>query len=239
MAGRGRRFSEVGYTTPKPFIDVKGWPMIKHAIYDIIDRNPSASFSTFIFLCLQNFLDQYGTDFENILKDERLNYKILPVKEVTEGAACTVLLAKDLINNDEELIITDCDHIVEDPGYVGRGLQYFRKHKAHGGMWCFVSSDPKWSYVDVYGGRVCYVAEKNVISDIANTGTYYFSKGNIFVKYAEQMIQKNRRSKGEFYVAPVYNELNSSNYKVIPFMVNDFVSLGTPEDLEKYLNGNI
>ena len=97
----------------------------------------------------------------------------------------------------------------------------------------------KWSYVSLNeDGYVSRVAEKQAISDFANVGVYYYSKGSHFISAAENMIEKNIRTNGEFYIAETYNQLILSNKKIVPYLTNNFYGLGTPEDLDIYLKGN-
>lgn len=232
MAGRGKRFLDAGYNEPKPFIMVNGCRMINLVIQNLFPEKVSEH--KIIFLCLEEFLQQHSVEFERYIRF--LDYTIIPVKTVTEGAACTVLLAKDYIDNQEELIITDCDHVVRDYNHIQNGIDYFRRNDADGGLWCFINNHPKWSYVGITNNQVSEVAEKKVISNIANTGTYYFKHGYDFVDSASYMIQKKIKVNNEYYVAPVYNDMVSNNRKVLPYLVNEMVALGTPEDVEKYTN---
>ena len=82
---------------------------------------------------------------------------------------------------------------------------------------------------------VTEVAEKDPISNIATCGIYWYRRGSDFVKYADQMIEKNIRVNNEFYIAPVYNELIGDGKKLIPFFVHSMWGIGTPEDLNYYL----
>jgi dTDP-glucose pyrophosphorylase len=84
-------------------------------------------------------------------------------------------------------------------------------------------------------GYATELAEKNPISDIAIVGIYYWAKGSEYVKYAEQMIEKNIRTNNEFYVSPVYNEAIGDGKKIKPFHIDKMWGLGTPEDLNYYL----
>ena len=105
------------------------------------------------------------------------------------------------------------------------------------GMTTFKSTHPKWSYARLDDkGFVCEVAEKNPISDIATVGIYYWSKGSDYVKYAEQMIDKDIRVNNEFYVCPVFNQAIQDNKKIKTFDIEKMWGLGTPEDLQHYLN---
>jgi hypothetical protein len=162
---------------------------------------------------------------------------IVDVDKVTEGAACTVLLGKEFINNDSPLVIANSDQFVE-----WSSLDFFYKmneQNLDGGIVSFRSTHPKWSYAKTDNDDfVLEVAEKKTISDIATVGIYYWKKGSDFVKYAEQMIDKNIRVNNEFYVCPVYNEAILDGLKFKTFDVPKMWGLGTPEDLDYYLEMN-
>lgn len=187
----------------------------------------------FIFLIRKEHAAQY--DIENMLKvitDDRC--KVVLVDGLTEGAACTALLAKEYIDNDEELLIANSDQLME---YSIDNFNLLRKWTlAEALVFCFTASDPKWSFVKTdSGGKVIEVAEKKPISNIATCGVYWYRHGSDFVKYAEQMIDKNIRVKNEFYIAPVYNELIEDKV-LLPFFVDKMYGLGTPEDVTDYLS---
>ena len=108
-----------------------------------------------------------------------------------------------------------------------------------GGIVSFKATHPKWSFAKIdEKGLVTEVAEKNPISDIATVGYYYWKQGSDFVKYSEQMIQSNTRVNNEFYVCPVFNEAINDNKKIRTFNVKGMWGLGTPEDLNYYLENN-
>ena len=159
--------------------------------------------------------------------------KIIIVDKVTEGAACTALLAREFINNDDPLLITDCDHYID-------GKTLFKDIETHekidGIIPVFYANNPKWSFSKIdEQGYVTEVAEKIQISRNANIGAYYFKKGRDFVWAAEEMIEENDRTNGEFYIAPVYNYLIRRG-KLIKLSRPRFVhGLGTPKDVEKFL----
>lgn len=240
MAGRGKRFADAGYNRPKPFIPVDAdRTMIDMVMYNLFPEQKC----TYTFLCLSDFLSMYGTEFRSILDRffqkgcaaQDCTYDIVEVNSVTEGAACTVLLAEDKINNDDELMIANCDQLVLDPGWLKGSLEYYREKEADGGILCFLNDSPKWSYCRMSGPeKVIEVVEKQVVSNIATVGIYYYRKGSFFVEAAKSMMSRNFRVNGEFYVAPAYNDMICRNQKVIPYMVNDMVGLGTPEDLKEY-----
>jgi len=227
MAGRGKRFEEAGYSFPKPLIDVNGKPMIQIVIENL---NLSAKH---IFICYKQYYDKYAIkDLINLFKP---NSKIITLDSITDGAASTVLLARNDIFSDEELIIANSDQWVDwNPQHF---LSFLRNKNADGGIVTFISTHPKWSFVRIDDdGIVKEVAEKKPISNIATVGIYYYKHGKYFVDAAEKMISKNIRTNGEFYVAPAYNEMISNGLKVYNYHVAEMYGLGTPEDLKKFID---
>jgi len=231
MAGRGKRFADVGYKDPKPFIDVLGRPMISRVIENLTTDDIDVSYT---FICLKSFIDEYGDRFNGLLNG--LNFNIVTVDQVTSVPAATVLLAKEKINNNDELIIANCDQLVLDLCFMHGSIEHYRRRAAHGGILCFLNDNPKWSYVRMNGDKVIEVVEKQVVSNLATVGLYYYAKGSYFVSAAESMIEHNIRVNGEFYVAPAYNLMLVSGMKIVPYIVNEVAGLGTPEDLEKFIN---
>lgn len=233
MAGRGSRFLEEGYETPKPFINVNGRPMIE-AVLENIDP----TYQNVIILALEEHLKVFKKDLVDLLDIYCKSWKIISVNQITEGAACTALLAKDFINTNDPLIITDCDHIVDeydDSSHYQKAMEFFQTNDCQAGFTCFLSDNPKWSYVKIKdNGLVTEVVEKQAISSLANTGEYYFTKGKNFVKAAEHMITTNDRVRNEFYIAPSIKNIIIEGGKVMAFMVNNMVGLGTPADLRAY-----
>ena len=154
---------------------------------------------------------------------------------MTEGAACSTLLAKEYINNDNPMIMANSDQIVD---WNSNECMYsFYADDIDGGILTFPNTHPKWSYVKLgNNGFVCEVAEKKVISDLATVGIYFWRRGSDYVKYAEQMISKNIRVNGEFYVAPVFNEAIGDGKLIRTKNVTAMHGIGTPEDLNNYLN---
>jgi dTDP-glucose pyrophosphorylase len=162
------------------------------------------------------------------------NCDIIQVDGLTEGAACTTLLAKSFIDNDEPLMIANSDQFVE--WNSNECLYAFTADSVDGGIVTFKATHPKWSFAKLgTDGFVSEVAEKNPISDNATVGIYYWKKGSDYVKYAEQMITKNIRTNGEFYVAPVFNEAIGDDKKIRAKDINKMWGIGTPEDLNYFL----
>jgi len=226
MAGKGSRFSDVGYTTPKPLVPIRGLPMIQRVVENLNCK------ANYIFLVLEEHLETY--DIDKILRNLSPNCHIVTVPSVTEGAASTAMYAKDLINNDNPLLICNSDQIIE---WDSRDLLHKCESSDDDGfIFCFKDNHPKWSFAKLDdNNNVCRVAEKNPISDNATTGHYYWKKGSDFVKYTKQMISKNIRVNNEFYIAPVFNEAIRDNKIIKAEFVSKMWGVGTPEDLDFFL----
>ena len=228
MAGAGSRFEKAGYTFPKPLIDVNGKPMIQVVVESM---NIEA---IFIYIVQKSHREKYNLD--TLLNLITPNCKIVEVDGLTEGAACTVLLAKEHINNENQLILTNSDQFIQ---WDSTEFMYQMNEKNFdGAIMCFESTHPKWSFAKTNeDGLITEVAEKNPISNHATAGIYYFKHGSDFVASAEQMIEKNIRTNNEFYVCPVYNEaiLNGKMIYNYHIPAENMWGLGTPEDLKHYL----
>ena len=227
MAGAGSRFVKAGFTFPKPLIDVRGKPMIQHVI-DCLNIEPKC----YTFIVQREHYEKFY--LKHLLNLIAPGCQIVQIDGVTEGAACTMLKAKDLIDNDEHLLMINSDQFIE---WDSNNAMYgFAADNIDGGILTFESTHPKYSYVKLdENGFASEVVEKKVISNMATVGAYYWSKGSDFVKYAERMIEKDARVNGEFYVAPVYQEAIDDGKKIRVKSIESFWSLGTPEDLDYFL----
>ena len=225
MAGAGKRFYEDGYKQPKPLIDVCGKPMIKRVIESLSDDRIETNF---IFVAQQDHLESGLSDY---LDDKGV---VVSINEMTEGAACTTLLAQEYIDNDSELIIANCDQYLQWDFY-----DFVTHCRAFDGcLATFNSTNPHHSYAKTSGGRVILVAEKVVISDKASAGIYYFRRGSDYVTAANQMIEKNIRTNNEFYICPAYNELLADDQHISLYEINVDAKhmLGTPQELQIFID---
>ena len=226
MAGAGSRFEQAGYTFPKPLIDVKGRPMIQ-----VVTDNLNIK-ANYIYVVQKEHRKKYNLD--TLLNLITPGCKIVETEGITEGAACTALLAKDYIDNNNPLFFANSDQFVEWDS--NEFLYKMNETEADGGMVTFKATHPKWSFAKLNNeGLVTEVAEKNPISDIATVGYYYWKSGSDFVKYAEQMIDKDIRVNNEFYVCPVFNEAIKDNKQIRTYNIEKMWGLGTPEDLKYYI----
>lgn len=232
IAGRGSRFAAVGYELPKPLIPVRGVPMIELVVDNLRPRQPHR----FIFLALQEHIERW--DIAAKLENIAPGCTVISVDRVTEGAACTVLLARNEIDNATPLMIANTDQ------YIATDLEAYLAQASAAGcdglIMTFTANHPKWSYVRKDSrDQVVEVVEKQVISDEATVGIYNFGRGADFVSAADAMIASDLRVNGEFYVAPTYNQLISNGACIRSFRIppegKGMFGLGTPEDLETFL----
>jgi len=243
MAGKGSRFLQAGYKDPKPFINVDGLPMVQRVVENLTPYQPYR----LIFVARREHEDY-------IKKHMSFATHVVYVDEVTEGAACTVLLAEEhlepgelVIANSDQLVqwndatktVTDeeCGAFWKESNNIQDFINDCEIRGADASIATFPATHPKWSYAKIdKGGWVTEVAEKRVISNIATVGVYYFSDTGYFLNSAKDMIRKDIRVNGEFYVCPVFNELiNTFHRSVVTYNVHGMWGLGTPEDLNAYL----
>lgn len=258
MAGEGSRFRDKGYTTPKPFLDISGLPMIRR----IIDNLAPYEEHRFILIHRkehESLLDEALKDLSNVIR--------IPLESKTEGAACTVLKARCFIESNDPLIIANSDQLISwnngerlvkihyglttnivfrESNCIQDMINLARQNLANGSIATFRACESKWSFVrtepDCFGSRlVKEVAEKNPISSEATCGIYYFDTGRRFTAAADKMIAENIRVNGEFYVCPVFNSMLAMNtsYRIVTYPVREMFGLGTPEDYEKFFSGEI
>jgi len=231
MAGRGSRFSQAGYIDPKPLIDIHGIPMIELVIKNLM---PLDIKSHFYLICQKDILS--NLKFQETINHFQNNLTLIPIDYITNGAAETVLLAKDYINNNDHLMIANCDQYVDIKidDYLKFALNY------DGCIMTMKANHPKWSYIKYENDIIVDVVEKEVVSDDATVGIYNYKSGKIFVDCAQQMINKNFKVNNEFYVAPVYKEIINLGFEVATYDISGkMYGLGTPDDLSIFLQKSL
>lgn len=231
MAGTGARFIEKGYSLPKPLIKVSGKPMIEW----VIGNFDPGYINNYFFVCRREHEEEYliGTRLKELIGD---NVTVFYVDSLTEGAACTTLVAESGIDNDVPLLIVNSDQFVvwDFPSFYSYCEEGF-----DGVILTFNANEAKWSYAKTdSNGNVIEVAEKRPISEKATVGIYFWKMGSEYVKFAKRMVEKNIRTNGEFYVCPVYNEAieDGKVIKTFDIVKENMWGLGTPEDLDRFLD---
>lgn len=234
MAGHGSRFSKAGWEDPKPLIKIRHKRMIEIVVNNLRPSCPHR----FIFICLREHLDIYN--LTEILSTIAPGCQIVALDAVGEGAACSVLTAQRLIDNENPLMIANADQWVDID--INLYLDDFNQRGLDGTMMTMKASESKWSYaLKDASGRVTAVVEKEVVSHEATVGIYNFRRGADFCRQAQEMITHQEKSCGEYYIAPVYTRLYEKEhaqigtYNVGPVSTMMF-GLGTPEDLMRFLS---
>jgi len=226
MAGAGSRFQKEGYKLPKPLIDVNDKPMIQHVVENLnMDAN-------YVFVVQKEHYEKFNLGI--VLSLIAPGCKIVQTEGLTAGAACTTLLGREYIDNDDHLLIANSDQFVE---WDSCDFMYsMLSAEVDGGILSFRDNNPKWSFAKVDElGFVTEVAEKKPISDIATVGIYYFNRGKEYIQFAEQMISQNLRVNNEFYVCPIYNEYVKAGKKIKTKDCHKMWGLGIPDDLKYFL----
>ena len=226
MAGLGSRFPKDKYYLPKPLIDVNGKPMITRAIESL---NMDGQYH----FVLRN--DEFLKITKDVISKTVDNPRFIEVNQLTDGPACSVLLFREFIDNDEELITANCDQIME----WDSKLFFHNVRLWDGAVVTYYSDTDKNSYVKLdKRGRAVQFAEKEIISNISLNGIHYWKKGRYFVDSAGDMIEANDRApNGEFYISVSYNYMINKGLGVgiyhIP--IEQHHAVGVPIDLERFL----
>lgn len=220
-----------GYDTPKPLIDVRGKPMIQWVV-----DNMNLAGATYIFIVRQEHLDKAEWRLRERLQELVPGCVVVATDRLTEGPACSVLLAEPHLRAHAPLLIANADQFLE---WDAAAFLYCSA-RVDGSISVFHQPDPtdrKWSYVarDAATGLVTEAREKEPISDMASTGVYYWKRAGDFVRYAKDMIAANERVNNEFYVCPVYNHAIRDRKRIVAIPCERMWGLGVPADLEAFL----
>jgi len=225
MAGKGQRFIDAGYTVPKPFIELDGVCMYRRALAPFV-----TDMDQVILVTQEDHQPHFEAEPDYVHESKKVF-----LQSPTAGAACSVLAARAFIDNDEPLMIVNSDQIIRYNRFNWAALANLAA--VDGIIHTFPASGSKWSYVELNTAlQVTQVAEKVEISPFATCGAYWWRTGSAFCAAADVMIENNKRVNGEFYVAPTYNEVIALGLTIMPFMVDQMISLGTPEFLNDYLS---
>ena len=234
MAGEGSRFAKAGWTTPKPLIELRGVPLFQRAIGSVALPGVEMKYS---FIVRQEHIDKQHINrlIQNILPEAR----IFSVLKTTRGAVETCLVAEAAIDDDDAVVVMDCDLEFRSVGYnqlVSKALSLPADEADGGALVSFESDNPRYSYALVDDdGRVLRTAEKEPISNHALCGAYFFGCGKDFKRIAHQLLDDGTHGKAEFYVSLLYNYLLAEGKIVRLATMEEYYSYGTPEELKNYL----
>lgn len=237
MAGESSFFSPSnGVTHPKPFYEVKGKPIIELALEYL---NKIEIKKRFIFIINENDSLKYKLD--NVLKMlTNKDSKVVIQKEKTRGAVCSALLALNYIGKKDQLLISNYDQILSHD--INKIIYFFNNKNIDGGVVCFQSVHPHWSYAEIINNdKLIQVEEKRPISKNAIAGLYYFSKGEDFIECSKKIIMNSRSYSGNFYISTTFNEMVLKNKKLKVYKINtneyhSFYSIKKIKEFEKSKN---
>ena len=226
IAGLGSRFPKEKFKT-KPLIEINSIPMIIRAV-ESLDLD-----GDHLFVIRKS---EFSAEIKSVIKNIKKKTNLIEINYQTSGPAETALLFSDLIDSDKELVIANCDQIMEwnSVNFLYNVRQY------DGAVVTYHATTDKNSYAKLNKvGEVLEIREKEVISSTSLNGIHYWKRGSDFVKSATEMIHANDRSKnGEFYIGPSYNYMIKKGLRVGIFHIASEMhhAVGDPEDLLKFLN---
>ena len=233
MAGEGSRFAKAGWTTPKPLIELRGVPLFMRAINSVALEGVDMKYS---FIVRQEHIDNQGID--KLIKDIQPDANVFSVLKTTRGAVETCLVAESAIDDEDAIVVMDCDLEFRSVCYnklVSAALSVPANQADGGALVSFDSDNPRYSYALVDNeGRVMRTAEKEPISNHALCGAYFFGSGRDFKRIAHQLLDDGTQGKAEFYVSLLYNYLLAEGKVVRLATMEEYYSYGTPEELLAY-----
>lgn len=234
MAGEGSRFLKEGWNTPKPLIELNGKTLFQRAIGSVHINETQMKYS---FIVRKEHIDKYGIDkrIKELLPEANIFY----VEKTTRGAVETCLIAREAIDKEDAIVVMDCDLEFKSKAYTDGIIDILsrRTDDVNGGMLVsFNSNLPKYSYAEIdNNNKVLRTAEKEVISNHALCGAYFFSKSESFLSAADKLLNEANFSKPEFYVSLLYNYLLNDGETVTLAEMEEYYSYGTPDELKRFL----
>ena len=231
MGGGGTRFGNKGFNVPKPLIMLRDKPFFYWAA-ECVRQNVDVK--DIEFVVLREHIERFNIDKE-ILKYYP-DAKIHVIPEVLKGAVLTCLEGLKDVEDDSPILFEDCDHAFLSKAffeYASKG-DYSAPDAA---LLTFNSDNPAYRYARFdEAGRVIGTVEKQVVSNEAICGAYYFKNAALFNEASEKYL--NNCSYNEFFVSGVYNELVKMGKEVKTFTIDEHISFGTPDEYDESVNDN-
>ncbi len=231
MAGYGNRFANKGITIPKPLIEVAGKPMLHWALKSV----ETVPHRMLVFVMLREHEEEFGI-LDRLTTMLSVPFEAVLLDKVTEGQLCTVLTAREFFKPDEGVLVSNCDTYTQSN--IGAEIQNL-PGRVHGLISVADLPGDRWSFARTEdSGKVVEVAEKERISNHASTGLYYFSHASEFLDYADSMVEEQDRTKGEYYVMPLYGRYLRDGKDIRISIAEKMWDLGTPEALQEFLRAH-
>lgn len=230
LAGDSQRFEEAGYSFPKNLVEIDGQSLVEHVLAQL---TPLADRSRIICLVREDEDRRFHT--ADVIRLISPAATVLTVAGLESGAACTALLAIEHLVREEPLLVFNGDQLIRRD--LSSVVEEFERRDLDGGTIVFHAVHPRWSYVRLDDeGLVVEAAEKRPISTHATAGAYWYRRAGDFVDAVMDMIRKDARVDGRFFVCPAYNEmiLQQKRIGVAAIERSEYHSFATPQGVRKY-----
>lgn len=228
MAGRGQRFKDEGFKTDKPFIKINNKMLIEYVL-DSFDRKHN-----FYLVIRKEFEKLYFEELNFLKKKYKVNFSY--VSQITTGAASTALLAIEKIQNlDLPLLVADSDNFYLN-NEANNFINFSLENNLDGSLATFSSNSSDFSYIQIKDSKIIGTKEKEVVSNFAISGLYFFKNIKHFLYSSIEMIAYNSKIKDEFYMSNTFNFLLKRTQNIGFFNMDNknYISIGTPALLRKY-----
>lgn len=231
MAGLSKRFKNAGFELPKYMLNANGKTLFEHSVQSF---EKYFNKEKFLFIALDVY-DTKNFVLNCCRKMGLSDFQLIILDEPTRGQAETVYLGlkKAIISEYEPLLIFNIDTFRPNYTYP----KVFDINNIDGYLETFIGEGQNWSNIlpeNKMLQTVKFTAEKQAISNYCCSGIYYFKFCGdfykVFVKH--KSINPNDLQGGEYYIAPMYNDLITEG-KDIRYTVidcNDIIFCGTPEE---------
>lgn len=228
MGGGGTRFGNKGFNLPKPLIELQERPFFFWAVQSVVHF---IDIEDLIFVVLQEHVDRFDIDKKILEYYPAAKIQVIP--EILDGAVLTCCEGIKLISDDNPILFNDCDHaFISEEFYIFCKISDFSK--VDGALLTFKSDNPMYSYVKFdKDGKVRGTIEKQVVSDEAICGAYYFKNSEIFDAAAKSYLV--RCSYSEYFLSGVYNEMVRLGQNIQTFDISEHISFGTPDEYDMAL----
>ncbi|MGY3211436.1 glycosyltransferase family 2 protein [Mucilaginibacter sp. HD30] len=230
MAGHGARFVQAGYKLPKMLLEAHGKTLLQWSL----DSLPLQLANVVVFVGLNEHNEKFNLQgvIEELYPD--MNFKFVFLDEVTRGQAETTWLGLEFCHHDEPLIVFNIDTFFSSSTLTEK----LQDKSVDGILGCFNSVENRFSFaaLDEDGEFVSDVQEKEPISNHALTGLYTFKTVHDFVETYKFHTDNELTTKGEYYIAPMYNYLIQKGKKYRLDKAEKHYILGTPNEYAAFLD---
>jgi hypothetical protein len=170
--------------------------------------------------------------------------RVVVAPGLTAGQACTVRLAAAELDLDDDVLVAACDatHLYDADRFESLRLS----GRADALVWTYrgefrvLAAPRSFGYARVNAaGDVEGVSCKTPISDRplgdhVLSGFFWFCTGRLLMDAIDELVARDVRVNGEFYLDVVPNLLLAAGRSVAAFEVEKYIGWGTPEDYRDF-----